>query len=300
MERLRSLGSENLKQDQIELSLNQIICEIIEFAQGNYNKTLTSQLYEDIKQYLAMPTIRQRIVFVQDQIITISKTLDTITKHLGSAQLSIIKSNMEHTKNIARSNFNIKTESSPSSNFEQQLKDIKSMPEITRKTISSMITKISRKTSHDPEYAKEVNYLNHTFRLPWDNLQETVWDIEHARKVLDQEHFGIHETKQRILEFIAKNAKEKEPKGLVLLLVGSPGVGKTSVAKSIAQCLKKKHIYVSMSGQSDPSYIKGHKYTYIGSEPGIFIKQLERVKVKNPVIIIDEIDKLGSQSHQGY
>lgn len=135
--------------------------------------------------------------------------------------------------------------------------------------------------------------------MPWDSRVEPFWDVQYSKDVLEKSHYGMSETKERILEFIAKNKRINSQKGMVLLLTGPPGVGKTSIAKSIGECLKRPTTIISMGGQNDPMHIKGSKRTYVDSQPGIFVKEVQRLECKNPVIVIDEIDKVGFNSMKG-
>jgi ATP-dependent Lon protease len=149
------------------------------------------------------------------------------------------------------------------------------------------------------ENSRRITYLNHIFRLPWDKRVDPYWDVQYSRDVIEKSHYGMKETKERILEFIAKNKRINSQKGMVLLLTGPPGVGKTSIAKSIGDCLKRPTTVISMGGQNDPMHVKGSKRTYVDSQPGIFVKELQRLECKNPVIVIDEIDKIGFNSFKG-
>ena len=181
--------------------------------------------------------------------------------------------------------------------FQEKLDEVVNMPESTRKVIQEEINGLENK--NDMEAARKVTFLNNLFRLPWDNRENPFWDVHFSQQVLEKSHYGMVETKERILEFIAKNKRINSQKGMVLLLTGPPGVGKTSIAKSIGECLKRPTTIISMGGQNDPIHIKGSKRTYVDSQPGIFIKELQRLETKNPVIVIDEIDKVGMNSMKG-
>ncbi len=174
----------------------------------------------------------------------------------------------------------------------------KQVPEAAQKKIDEELNKLSVLETGSPEYAVTRNYLDWATAMPWGVTHTDKLDIPHARRVLDRDHDGLDDVKQRILEFLAVGAFKGSVSGSIILLVGPPGVGKTSIGHSIAESLGRPFYRFSVGGMRDEAEIKGHRRTYIGAMPGKFVQALKDVGVMNPVIMLDEIDKLGS-SHQG-
>jgi len=181
--------------------------------------------------------------------------------------------------------------------FEQRLEG-KTLPDQARKRIDEEMGKLAILETGSPEYAVTRNYLDWATALPWGVYGKDKLDLKHARKVLDQHHAGLDDIKERILEFLAVGAWKGEISGSIVLLVGPPGVGKTSIGKSIAESLGRPFYRFSVGGMRDEAEIKGHRRTYIGAQPGKLVQALKDVEVMNPVIMLDEIDKMG-QSYQG-
>lgn len=172
------------------------------------------------------------------------------------------------------------------------------VPEAVQKRIDEELNKLSILETGSPEYAVTRNYLDWATNVPWGVLSKDKLDLGRARKVLDKHHAGMDDIKERIAEFLAVGAFKGEISGSIVLLVGPPGVGKTSIGKSIAEALDRPFYRFSVGGMRDEAEIKGHRRTYIGAMPGKLVQALKEVQVMNPVIMLDEIDKMGS-SHQG-
>jgi ATP-dependent Lon protease len=135
--------------------------------------------------------------------------------------------------------------------------------------------------------------------LPFGVRSDENFDIQKAREALDDGHFGMDEVKQRILEFIAVGKLKNSIQGKILCFVGPPGVGKTSIGKGIAEALGRKFVRIALGGSTDTSTLKGHRRTYVGAIPGKIIKALKTSEVENPVVLIDEVDKIGQRSNHG-
>jgi len=172
------------------------------------------------------------------------------------------------------------------------------LPDPVQKRIDDEMQKLSVLESGSPEYAVTRNYLDTLTSLPWGQHSTDRLDLKRARRILDQDHDGLEDVKQRILEFLAVGKMRGEISGSILLLVGPPGVGKTSIGRSIADTLGRRFYRFSLGGMRDEAEIKGHRRTYIGAMPGKFIQSIKEAGTANPVIMLDEIDKIGA-SYQG-
>ena len=168
------------------------------------------------------------------------------------------------------------------------------VPTQVQQRLDEELNKLSALDSISPEYAVTRNYLDWLTRLPWGKHTEDNIVLSHARDVLDADHYGLAEVKERIIEFLAVGAFKENIAGSILLLVGPPGVGKTSIGRSIATALERRFYRFSLGGMRDEAEIKGHRRTYIGAMPGKLIQAMKEVDVSNPVIMLDELDKIGS------
>jgi len=168
------------------------------------------------------------------------------------------------------------------------------LPESTEEKLLKDTERLSKMPSTSPDVTVLKNYLDTVLALPWQTLTEDNHDIEAARKILDSEHYGLEDVKERVLEHLAVHSLTGGTDGTVLCLAGPPGTGKTSIASSVAKALGREFVRISLGGVHDEAEIRGHRKTYIGSMPGRIIAAIKQAGTRNPVVLLDEIDKLGS------
>ncbi|HMO63382.1 MAG TPA: endopeptidase La [Ferruginibacter sp.] len=172
--------------------------------------------------------------------------------------------------------------------------ETKKWPAAARDMFAKGIEKLERMHPSTPDYSIVYNHLDLMLDLPWEDYTQDLYDLKKAKKVLDQDHYGMTKIKERILEYLAVLKLKGDMKSPILCFVGPPGIGKTSLGKSIAHAVSRKYVRLSLGGLHDESEIRGHRKTYIGAMPGRIIQSIRKIKSSNPVMILDEIDKMGS------
>ncbi len=255
------------------------------------------------QRVLEMENVRQRmetvLVFIkkEQELLRIQKKIqmeinDKVEKnqreYFLKEELKSIKEELGMTTDAKSSDYQKFKEKIDSLNFSGEIKE----------TVDSELEKFSLMEPNSSEYIVSRNYLETIANLPWNEPEPEFYEIDKAKEILEEDHYGLDDVKKRIIEYLAVRRLKKDNKGSILLLVGPPGVGKTSVGRSVARAMNKPFFRFSVGGMRDEAEIKGHRRTYVGAMPGKIIQGLKIVKTKAPVFMIDEIDKMG-QSYQG-
>ena len=257
------LGAESIKERAINLLaiLNKEV-QMIDMKKDIENKT-RKDIDKDQREY-----------FLHHQ-------LETIQKELGDTGAQVANEYKERAKG-------------------------KKWSEAVKAVFDKELTKLQRTPSHSPDYTIQQNFIEIMLDLPWNEYSEDNFDVRHAKEVLERDHFGMEKVKERVVEYLAvlhqvtllkqssKAGANNDFKAPILCLYGPPGVGKTSLGRSIAEALGRKYARISLGGLHDEAEIRGHRKTYIGAAPGRIIENLRKVKTSNPVFVLDEIDKIGA------
>jgi len=233
-------------------------------------------LIDILNKEIALLEIQKKI---QSQVI--KKIEDTQRQYFLSEQLKEIQ------KELGKEG-----ESDEIAQLREKIKQAK-MPQPAEAKAMEELSRLSKTMPLSPEATVIRTYLEWLINLPWDVKTEDNLDIAHAARILDEDHYGLEKVKERILEYLAVRKRSEGMKSPILCFVGPPGVGKTSLGKSIARAMGRKFVRVSLGGMRDEAEIRGHRKTYIGSLPGRIIQSIRKAGVKNPVFLLDEIDKLG-------
>jgi len=223
--------------------------------------TLSSKIQNDVASSIAKS---QRDFFLREQMRAIQRELGEGEQ--GSTEVKILREKVDATL----------------------------MPDEARKAALQELERLQQMPSASPEYSIGRNYLDWILSLPWEKTTEDKLDLKEAEKILNQQHFGLSKVKDRLLEFLAVIQRRRQIKGPILCLVGPPGVGKTSLGKSIAEALGRKFARIALGGMRDEAEIRGHRRTYVGAMPGRIVQTLRRIESRNPVILLDELDKVGA------
>ena len=255
------------------------------------------------QQILEMLDVKVRIEFMLD-ILTREQSIAELEREIGEKVRQTIERNqkeyyLREQMKVIQNELGEHEGTQEEQERYLELLEQTAIPSEFKAKVRKEISRLARTQMGNPEGSVLRNYLDLVFELPWGRINPENLDIGHARKILDKDHYGLEKVKDRILEYLAvrklrSDAGVSANKGPILCLVGPPGVGKTSIARSVAESLGRKYVRMSLGGVHDEAEIRGHRRTYIGAMPGRIINAIRQAGKDNPLILLDEIDKLGS------
>jgi ATP-dependent Lon protease len=265
---------------------------LIHFVSGNLNTDIKNK-----QKLLELNNIRERADLLMKLLQTELQFVELKNKVTNKTKTEIDKQQREYF--LQQQLKSIKEELGGDANDRevkemQKKADAKKWPETAREMFKKGIEKLERMHPSTPDYSVVYNHLDLMLDLPWESYTEDHYDLKKSKKVLDDDHYGMDKIKERILEYLAVLKLKGDMKSPILCFVGPPGIGKTSLGRSIANAIGRKYVRLSLGGLHDESEIRGHRKTYIGAMPGRILQSIRKIKSSNPVMILDEIDKVGN------
>ena len=264
---------------------------------NNISSNLNIQIFEK-QELLEILDLKKRLEKIHQLIEKETSVLSVEKKIRGRVKNQMEKTQREYYLNeqlkaIQKELGEIDEGKDELTSLSKAITDAK-MPKLAREKCMSELKKLKSMSPMSAEATVVRNYLDWMTELPWSNKSKINTDLKNAQKTLDEDHYGLEKVKERIIEFLAVQKRIQKMKGPILCLVGPPGVGKTSLGKSIAKATNRKFIRISLGGIRDEAEIRGHRRTYIGSLPGKIIQMMKKAGTKNPLFLLDEIDKVGN------
>jgi ATP-dependent Lon protease len=268
---------------------------LVNFISSNMNAATG-----DKQKMLEVPDLKERSLLVLEYLNKELQMLELRNQIQTKTKADLDKQQREYFLNQQ-----IKTiqEELGGNNFEQEINGYKEKAKTkkwsdeVKEVFEKQIAKLQRMNPNAAEYGIQTNYIELLLELPWKETTQDNFDLQHAEQILNDDHFGLEKVKERIIEHLAVLKLKGNLKSPILCLYGPPGVGKTSLGKSIAKALNRKYVRMSLGGLKDESEIRGHRKTYIGAMPGRIIQNIKKIQSSNPVFILDEIDKVGNDYH---
>ena len=264
---------------------------------NNISSNLNIQIFEK-QELLEITDLKKRLEKIHSLIEKETSVLSVEKKIRGRVKNQMEKTQREYYLNeqlkaIQKELGEIDEGKDELTSLSKAISDAK-MPKLAKEKCLSELKKLKSMSPMSAEATVVRNYLDWMTELPWSNRSKINTDLNNAQKILDEDHYGLEKVKERIIEFLAVQKRIQKMKGPILCLVGPPGVGKTSLGKSIAKATNRKFIRISLGGIRDEAEIRGHRRTYIGSLPGKIIQMMKKAGTKNPLFLLDEIDKVGN------
>ncbi|MCE3226620.1 MAG: lon [Bacteroidetes bacterium] len=266
----------------------------------NFISSNMSAKTEEKQKMLEVAHLKERSLLVLEYLNKEFQMLELRSQIQNKTKMDLDKQQREYFLNQQ-----IKTiqEELGGNNFEQEISGYKEKAQskkwsaVVKETFEKQLAKLQRMNPNAAEYGIQTNYIELLLELPWNETTQDNFDLSNAEQILDEDHFGLEKVKERIIEHLAVLKLKGNLKSPIICLYGPPGVGKTSLGKSIAKALNRKYVRMSLGGLKDESEIRGHRKTYIGAMPGRILQNLKKIQSSNPVFILDEIDKVGNDYH---